>query len=577
MEFYCSAASVISGTATATANYANQVFIHKQLFIVFEIVGQDAAIRSKNLLSALEKQIVKSPPTAAAFKQLLKSQFSDHIAYTAGLISDYTLYVVVASRGVVYLKRENTLAVILNRPGSASGELKIGDRILLGSNQFAAAITQKEIITILNMRDVKESAAALTTRLEARTSNTPAAAAIIAISQGVPLVTYKTIDNRSRFKVRLNQKLMVLKKLQLTFKPLLITIGVLLVLLLLSVGFGISKKQHDKENQQLKTVLESVTHEFDEGMALIDLNPIRSRQLLNQAQSQLEAARNQITDSKERRQLDDFLKKVNTGIAAAQRSYEVVLTSFFELPLIKPNAEGTRISLYQDVLVILDNQNKSLYRLSITSKASRVLAGGEIVAGALAPAVHGEEVYLFNNGIGKITGTEVTTIIPPDPDWGTIVDLKAFGGNLYILDTRKNWIWKYIRTETGFSSKQDYFVFDTLVDLSEATNFAIDGSVWITQGDKIRHFTSGKEDVWQIQGLNPNLGNHTRVYVDDTTTNTYILDADNRRVVVVDKSGVYLAQYHWKESIEITDFVVSEVVKKILLLSHGTIYAIDIK
>ena len=577
MEFYCSAASVISGTATATANYANQVFIHKQLFIVFEIVGQDAAIRSKNLLSALEKQIVKSPPTAAAFKQLLKSQFSDHIAYTAGLISDYTLYVVVASRGVVYLKRENTLAVILNRPGSASGELKIGDRILLGSNQFAAAITQKEIITILNMRDVKESAAALTTRLEARTSNTPAAAAIIAISQGVPLVTFKTIDNRSRFKVRLNQKLMALKKLQLTFKPLLITIGVLLVLLLLSVGFGISKKQHDKENQQLKTVLESVTHEFDEGMALIDLNPIRSRQLLNQAQSQLEAARNQITDSKERRQLDDFLKKVNTGIAAAQRSYEVVLTSFFELPLIKPNAEGTRISLYQDVLVILDNQNKSLYRLSITSKASRVLAGGEIVAGALAPAVHGEEVYLFNNGIGKITGTEVTTIIPPDPDWGTIVDLKAFGGNLYILDTRKNWIWKYIRTETGFSSKQDYFVFDTLVDLSEATNFAIDGSVWITQGDKIRHFTSGKEDVWQIQGLNPNLGNHTRVYVDDTTTNAYILDADNKRVVVVDKSGVYLAQYHWKESIEITDFVVSEVVKKILLLSHGTIYAIDIK
>jgi len=45
---------------------------------------------------------------------------------------------------------------------------------------------------------------------------------------------------------------------------------------------------------------------------------------------------------------------------------------------------------------------------------------------------------------------------------------------------------------------------------------------------------------------------------------------------VSDKEGVYLAQYSWKENIEIKDFVVSEVIKKILLLSHGTIYGIDL-
>jgi len=45
----------------------------------------------------------------------------------------------------------------------------------------------------------------------------------------------------------------------------------------------------------------------------------------------------------------------------------------------------------------------------------------------------------------------------------------------------------------------------------------------------------------------------------------------------VDKDGVYQAQYHWQEEAEITDLVVSEALKKMLLLSHGTIYGIDLK
>ena len=80
-----------------------------------------------------------------------------------------------------------------------------------------------------------------------------------------------------------------------------------------------------------------------------------------------------------------------------------------------------------------------------------------------------------------------------------------------------------------------------------------------------------------MQGLDEPLGGQTMIYIDDTTKNLYILDADKKRVVVVDKDGVYQAQYHWQEEAEITDLVVSEALKKMLLLSHGTIYGIDLK
>jgi hypothetical protein len=48
-------------------------------------------------------------------------------------------------------------------------------------------------------------------------------------------------------------------------------------------------------------------------------------------------------------------------------------------------------------------------------------------------------------------------------------------------------------------------------------------------------------------------------------------------VVVLDKDGVYLTQYRWSQNIDINDFVVSESIKKILLLSRDKIYSIDLK
>ena len=67
------------------------------------------------------------------------------------------------------------------------------------------------------------------------------------------------------------------------------------------------------------------------------------------------------------------------------------------------------------------------------------------------------------------------------------------------------------------------------------------------------------------------------VYADDTTKNVYVLDGDNKRIVVLDKDGMYLAQYVWLQDARVTQIVVSEEAQKIFLLIGGKIYSVELK
>ena len=133
-------------------------------------------------------------------------------------------------------------------------------------------------------------------------------------------------------------------------------------------------------------------------------------------------------------------------------------------------------------------------------------------------------------------------------------------------------------TDKGFSELREYLNPDTLPDLSRATGMAIDGSVWAGTSDgKILRFTEGQENTFVPKGVSPGFGSFLLVAGSDEGDHIYVLDRDNKRVVVLDRDGTYLAQYSWQGTIVVTQMVVSEKLKKILLLADGKIYAISLK
>ena len=193
----------------------------------------------------------------------------------------------------------------------------------------------------------------------------------------------------------------------------------------------------------------------------------------------------------------------------------------------------------------------------------------------------GERVYvLSSSGIHKIDLSDKKTVplvIKKSDEWGAISSMVSFGGNLYLLDTQKSRIWKYIATDKGFSELREYLNPDTILDLTNATGMAIDGSVWIgTKEGKIVRFTQGKENTFIIQGVEPDLGKDLTVYTSDEVKNIYILDRQDKRIVMLDKDGLYQAQYSWTGNIFPSAFFVSEELKKIFLLIDGKFYSIDL-
>jgi hypothetical protein len=227
---------------------------------------------------------------------------------------------------------------------------------------------------------------------------------------------------------------------------------------------------------------------------------------------------------------------------------------------------------------MVDKATQTVYALDVTSKSSQILGAGNMHD----VAIHGTNLYvLTDSGINEIQLTNkqtVANVVTKDSQWGTIGALVSFGGNLYLLDTKESRIWKYVATDTGFSELREYLNPDTLPDLSRANSMAIDGSVWIGTADgNIIKFTQGKVDTFIPQGVDPAFGQNLAVYTSDATTNFYVLDGQNKRVVVLQKDGTYLAQYVWKDAIIPTQLAVSETQKKIYLLASGQLYAIDLK
>ena len=344
-------------------------------------------------------------------------------------------------------------------------------------------------------------------------------------------------------------------------------------------SFSKGLERNELEENELKQSLDEIDHKYEEAMALIDLNPIRARELLTEANELLTEQSKRHPNEKQAAEIETYVQKVNEGISFAIRKFNVSLEPFFELNLVKTQGEGDFMSLYKDALAIVDIKNKALYTLTIGTKASRIVAGGEELVKAKAVAVHGEDIFVLGDQIYavNVNSKSLQPVIAADGQWGKLLQIIAYAGNIYLLDTDKNQVWKYPRIETGFGSLQKYLLADALVDFNDASSMAIDGSVWITHNGQILKFTLGEQEVRQISGLDEDLGSTLDIYLDDTTSNSYVHDISKKRIVVFDKDGEYLAQYHWSQDLNVSDFVASEVLKKILLLSRGTIYAIELK
>lgn len=560
-------------------------------------------------LSKLSNSLLKTPKSLAEARTVANAVFSDGLVTLILIIPvGKVIYLVLRGKGAVFLKRGDKLAKLLDGEGELSGEVQADDTLLLISKSFAESLSEDELSRVFDHLTAEEAAEKLTLALHESFGGLGGAGLIFQIQKLIPFeeqsVPVKSAVAQPAFgsAVRGNRGVRVLRQILSHRKitriyhgfgrlPVLegrkkLTALAALVLILLFIGsvvIGVSRNFTSKSDTQAEKTLVEANRIYEEGVALLDLNPLKGRERLMEVKNMLAPlATSTALSSRMRSEIESLYRQMSASLSLSAQVNKGEPQLFYDVNLLKKSAVVSGFSLDGENMAIVDQVGKSIFSLDLTSKNGAILAGGDSFAGVSSIGLHGDNIYVLTSaGVSQVSishKASTPTNIVKDRKWGTISVLVSFGGNLYLLDKEKSRIWKYVATDNGFSDLKEYLNPDTLPDLTHAMNMAIDGSVWLgTNNGSILKFTQGQVATFVTQGVDPVFGSNLLVYTDDTDNNLYVLDANNKRVVVLEKSGTYVAQYEWSGNLRPSQMVVSEKLKKIFLLINGKIYTLNLK
>ncbi len=495
------------------------------------------------------------------------------------------LYAFILGKGKVDVKREEKLGTILyvdeGLPSSvkaASGFLQNDDIIILQTKQFSDIISADTLAASLDSQPPSEIAETLAPKIHGNEKEQSGAAAIVLSYKGseakevlepegkeetgeeiiepqeqeeeIPQAAVEVTS--SGLFSKLSNPSLVLGKLKLPkmegfnhSKKLLLTVVVIIAVVLVASIILAVKKQNDAKTQALfSQVYPPAQKKYDEGQNLLELNQNLAHDSFTASQKILEDGKSKFpAKSKEEQQILTLLEKVNLALSSSS---------------------GINLVKAQNV----DNKISNI--LSVEIKNS----------GTIYATQDDKNIYFADsNGVSSVakSGGNPKVIIKPSDLPKNIGGLGIYFGNVYVLDKDGKQINKFVQTSSGFG-QANYFADGTSPDLSNAASIAIDGSIWILFKDgAIEKFTKGKADTLAVSGLDKGFLNPTRIYTTVDFNNIYVLDSGNSRIVVLDKTGSYKAQYQADILKNATDFEVLETDKKVYILSGGKVYQIDLK
>jgi hypothetical protein len=153
-----------------------------------------------------------------------------------------------------------------------------------------------------------------------------------------------------------------------------------------------------------------------------------------------------------------------------------------------------------------------------------------------------------------------------------------YAGNFYILDKGASTIYRYPGTDEGFGSKRDWFNEGVTFDVSGAKEWVIDGKLWVVTNDgKVLNFSLGYPQNFSLSKVTPALSKIDAIFTEEELESLYLLDTENERVLVTDKSGEYKAQYIAPDIRKAKGLAASEEEKKLILLTNDKLLSIDLE
>jgi hypothetical protein len=320
-------------------------------------------------------------------------------------------------------------------------------------------------------------------------------------------------------------------------RKLFLSISIILIVLLVASIFFTKKKESDAKQQELfAQVYQPALDKYEGAKALETLNKDHSYEDYLQAKNLLSGNSSKFpAGSEERKKIDDLLVKIEAELSNSS-------------PVQSANAKEASVG--QNSLLGVEKANKDGKGFTQDDTTIYYITDKAVVS------------------VSKSSGTK-TEIIKNNSTWEDAIGIATYLGNLYVLDRKKG----IIKFASGGYAQSSYFK-DT-PSLTAARDLSIDSSVWILiQDGTILKYMSGVSDGYKAPKLEKAMSGPAKIFTDANTSNVYILDRGNSRVVRIAKEGSGHSEYASGVIKNANDFEVKEKDKKILILSGDKTYEI---
>ena len=576
------------------------------LFAVFSTKkkeeGVDSVTAGRELLSRLHEEYFGNLETPAyvAIKSAV-SKVADEFLKTWG---DVEIAVVVVLSDVVYSAAVGGSKVVIYRNGSiatilesnafevitASGYPKEGDNIILGSKLFFENIPTGTLKASLEGPNLAASIESLAPQVSANENSGNIGAVVIGFDKKIILEAIReTIPMKQKVEVfkkntsNFFSKFFPERKIFVKEKMLDDQVGkgrkttfyvgiVLLILLFVSIGFGIKQNLAKKYKSTYLADLTQAISSLDEAETSFSDDPKIARELFLDSKSKVENLIAKKIEDKELISLETRLKEKEAEIMGI---INTAPSLYLDLSLLSSGFGGDKVIFSGGNIFVFDKNGKKVVKIAIDTKKTQVVVGPEQLDGALDIFAYQDSVYgVFSDGL-FLLGTAKKKIV--EKTWDGEVFTYAYTGNIYLLDKTANAIWRYAGSGGSFGAKQNWLATGTTPNFENVKQIVIDGTIWVlTSTSNISRFSQGNPVVFKILGVSPNLTNIQAIHTNEDNKYVYLLDKEGGRIVVLEKDGNYKAQYQSDQFKEGIGFIVSEKTSKAIILTKEKLIQIDL-
>jgi hypothetical protein len=156
--------------------------------------------------------------------------------------------------------------------------------------------------------------------------------------------------------------------------------------------------------------------------------------------------------------------------------------------------------------------------------------------------------------------------------WTSVSGIEAYDGNLYVLDPAGNQIHRYLPAASGFDSEPTTLLSNQAA-ISNTEAFAVQGDIFLlTEDGGIRRFRGGGESTLRLAGIDRALDAPSAI-VAVPDSDLYIADSGNKRIVVVDREGVFRRQLVSNAFTDLRPIAVDPTVGRIYVVVRDAVLA----